>query len=94
MAKGDYGATALVNMGMRAADPQVSSYEKAKDALRVAPQLAAAELQFCIAFRLDPFSYLAAKLAESAAIRDERQDRIASEDFHEKEQRQRAAWSG
>lgn len=92
MAIGDYDGPALIGMSGRAADPHTSAFEKAKDALRVAPQLTATDLQFCIAFSIDPFSYLAAKELEGDAIAAERERRVASEQFHEREQRQREAW--
>lgn len=91
MAKGDYGSAALSSMARSAADTQVIGLEKAKDALRVAPQITATELQFCIAFRLSPFYYLAAKEAADE-IAAERRDRIASEEFRERERRQREAF--
>ena len=94
MAKGDYGPDELNGMARRAADRDLAPHERAKDALRVAPQLTASELQFCIAFRLDPFSYLAAKLAETDAIAAEREERVRIAEFYERERRQREAWAG
>lgn len=91
MAKGDYGAMALSNMARIAADTQVMGLEKAKNALRVAPQITATELQFCIAFRLSPFDYLAAK-EDADEIATERRDRVASEEFRDRERRQRDAF--
>lgn len=79
-------------MASRAADPRVDPYTKAADALRVLPQLAAAELQACIAFRLDPFSFLLAKAGEKEKIAAERETRIELEAFRERERRQRASW--
>lgn len=80
-------------MGWTAADPQMSPYERVKDALRAAPQITASNLQLCTAFRRDPFSYLAAKLGEADAIAAEWEGCARIEAFHERERRQREAWT-
>lgn len=92
MAKGDYDAYELRNMGRAAMLEGADPYVVATDALRVLPQLTAADLQLCLAFRLDPFSYLAATLAETDAVAEERRERIDRVDREAKYQGDLERW--
>ena len=78
MAAGDYTGLVLMNMARDAANPQTDGFSKAKDALRVRPQITPADLQFCLAFGISPFNYLLA-IEDSDKIAAERQGRADSD---------------